>query len=485
MIALDLGEITEIVGGRLVEADPATAVSGSVEYDSRKAAPGGLFLALPGARVDGHDYVRSALAAGCVAALVTRPIAGPRIEVADGVAALSALAAAVARRLSATIVGITGSSGKTSTKDLVAHLLALAGPTVAAAGSMNNELGLPYTVLRADEQTRFLVLELGARGPGHIRWLAEIAPPSIGAVLNVGSAHLGEFGSRQAIAAAKAELVEALPDGTRGGVAVLNADDPLVRAMADRTTARVVTFGEAGGADVRAAEIRVDDGGRPSFTLRSGAEAVPVALQLVGAQHVSNALAAAAIAAQAGLAPATIASALGTARAVSPWRMALRERADGVLVVNDAYNANPESMRAALRALAGLAAARRGRGGRSFAVLGEMAELGPDGPAEHESLGRFAAELDLARLIVVGEAARPLCLGATGHASWAGTVQWVPDAAAALEVLRAELRPGDVVLVKASRAASLEQVALTLVEDDQSGGAGNGTDAARAGGDEA
>ncbi|HEX3258041.1 MAG TPA: UDP-N-acetylmuramoyl-tripeptide--D-alanyl-D-alanine ligase [Pseudonocardia sp.] len=485
MITLELGAVAKIVGGRLVAADPGIQVRGPVEYDSRKAAPGGLFLALPGARVDGHDYVPAALAAGCVAALVTRPVAGPHIVVADGVAALSALASAVARRLTATVVGITGSSGKTSTKDLVAHLLPLAGPTVAAAGSMNNELGLPYTVLRANEQTRFLVLELGARGVGHIRWLAEIAPPRIGAVLNVGSAHLGEFGSREAIAAAKAELVEALPDAARGGVAVLNADDPLVRAMAARTTARVVSFGAAGGADVGAAEIRLDDGGRPSFTLRTGTEAVPVALQLVGAHHIPNALAAAAIALEAGLAPAAIAGALGTARAVSPWRMALTERADGVLVVNDAYNANPESMRAGLRALVGLAAARRGRGGRSFAVLGEMAELGPDGPAEHESLGRFAAELDLARLVVVGEAAAPIRRGAVGHPSWTGTVQEVPDAAAALDLLRAELRAGDVVLVKASRAASLERVALTLAEDDQCGRAGSGPGAARAGGDEA
>jgi UDP-N-acetylmuramoyl-tripeptide--D-alanyl-D-alanine ligase len=246
----------------------------------------------------------------------------------------------------------------------------------------------------------------------------------------------------------------------------------------------VITFGESAGADVRAAEIRVEDG-RPSFTLYCGGAAVPVSLQLVGAHHVPNALAAAAIAAEAGLAPATIANALGSAVAVSPWRMALTERADGVLVVNDAYNANPESMRAAVRALAGLAAARSDRGGRSFAVLGEMAELGPDGPAEHQALGRFAADVGIARLVVVGQGAEPIREGATGRPSWPGTAQWVPDATAALDLLRAELRPADVVLVKASRAASLERVALALAEDDQCGLPRSESDAGGVGGDEA
>ncbi|MDT4900616.1 MAG: UDP-N-acetylmuramoyl-tripeptide--D-alanyl-D-alanine ligase, partial [Pseudonocardiales bacterium] len=336
MIELTLGEVTEIVGGRLVGADPAARVTGSVEFDSRAVSSGGLFVALPGERVDGHDFVAAATAAGAVASLVTRPVDGPSIEVADGFAALAALAAAVIRRLPDTVViGVTGSSGKTSTKDLLARVLAQAGPTVAPPGSYNNELGHPYTVLRAAPATRFLVLETSARGIGHIRYLTEIAPPRIGVVLNVGSAHLGEFGSRDAIAQAKGELVEALPPGASGGVAILNADDPLVAAMAERTAARVVTFGEAAGADVRAEDVRLDDLGRPTFALVTATSRIRVALRLIGAHHVGNALAAAAVAVECGMTLGDIATALAGAPA-SRWRMEVTERADGVLVINDA-----------------------------------------------------------------------------------------------------------------------------------------------------
>ncbi|MFN2517759.1 MAG: UDP-N-acetylmuramoyl-tripeptide--D-alanyl-D-alanine ligase, partial [Jatrophihabitantaceae bacterium] len=264
MIALTLGEVAAIVGGRLRGADPGGLVTGPVEFDSRNVVSGGLFLALRGERVDGHDYVGAAIGQGAVAALVTRPVPGPRIEVADGFAALAALASAVARRLSdVVVIAVTGSSGKTSTKDLLAQVLTHLGPTVAPPDSFNNELGHPYTVLRADTDTRFLVLETSARSVGHIAFLAGIAPPRIGVVLNVGSAHLGEFGSRHAIAVAKGELVEALPAAAQGGVAVLNADDPLVLAMSQRTAARVVTVATAAAADVCADEVTLDDLGRP------------------------------------------------------------------------------------------------------------------------------------------------------------------------------------------------------------------------------
>jgi UDP-N-acetylmuramoyl-tripeptide--D-alanyl-D-alanine ligase len=467
MIELTLGEVAGIVDGRLHNADPAAVVTGSVEFDSRTVTRGGLFLALPGEQVDGHDYVPAAIAAGAVAALVTRPVDGPSIEVADGSTALAALAAAVVRRLPATtVIGVTGSSGKTSTKDLLAQVLARRGPTVAPPGSFNNELGHPYTVLRASPETRFLVLENSARGIGHIRYLTEIAPPRIGVVLNVGSAHLGEFGSREAIAQAKGELVEALP---ADGVAVLNADDPLVAAMAARTAARVVLVGESPAADVRAVDVSADDLGRARFTLVAGGEAVPVRLRLVGAHHVGNALATAAVALECGLGPAEIAAALGEATPVSRWRMEVTERRDGVVVINDAYNANPESMRAALKALVSVARGRRAAGGRSFAVLGHMAELGPDGPAEHDALGRLAVRLDVARVVAVGEQARPIQHGAALEGSWNGESSWVPDAEAAIALLRQEVRPGDVVLVKASRAASLERVALAIAEDSESG----------------
>src|SRR4051794_14515294 len=321
MIELTLGEVAGIVSGRLQGADPATVVRGTVEFDSRSVTPGGLFLALPGERVDGHDFVPTAIAAGAVAALVTRPVGAPSIEVADGFAALAALAAAVVRRLpDITVVGVTGSSGKTSTKDLLAQLLARLGPTVAPPGSFNNELGHPYTVLRATPDTRFLVLEKSARGIGHIRFLTEVAPPHIGVVLNVGSAHLGEFGSRAAIAQAKGELVEALP---ADGVAVLNADDPLVAAMAERTAARVVLVGEPAAADVRATGVLLDELSRASFTLETPAGTADVRLKLAGRHHVGNALAAAAVALECGMSPVDIAAALGAATPVSRWRMEL------------------------------------------------------------------------------------------------------------------------------------------------------------------
>jgi UDP-N-acetylmuramoyl-tripeptide--D-alanyl-D-alanine ligase len=479
VISLTLGEVAAIVGGELQGADPGTVVSGSVEFDSRKVEAGGLFLALPGEHVDGHDFVDGAAANGAVASLVTRDVRGPAILVRDGFAALAALAGAVVRRLpDVVVIGITGSSGKTSTKDLLASLLERLGPTVAPPGSFNNELGHPYTVLRATSQTRYLVLETSARGIGHIRYLTEIAPPRIGVVLNVGSAHLGEFGSREAIAKAKGELVEALPPD---GVAVLNADDPLVAAMRTRTAARVVTVGAAADADVRAEDVELDELGRPAFTLLARTEQSAllgeseqrrprVQLQLVGAHHVSNALAAAAVALECGMPLDQVAAALSEARPASRWRMETVERPDGVLIINDAYNANPESTRAALEALAVIGRTRRATGGRSFAVLGQMAELGPGGPAEHEALGRLAARLGVSRVVAVGDEARPIQQGAALEGSWAGESSWVPDIDAALALLRAELRPGDVLLVKASRAARLERVAEAIAHPAENGG---------------
>ncbi len=421
--------------------------------------------------MDGHDFVDAAIAAGAVAAIVTRPVDAPSIVVADPMAAIAALAAAVIRRLpDVVVVGVTGSSGKTSTKDLIAQLLARLGPTIAPPGSFNNELGHPYTVLLADSRTRFLVLETSARGIGHIRYLAEIAPPDIGVVLNVGSAHLGEFGSREAIAQAKGELVEALPSA---GLAVLNADDPVVLAMRSRTSARVITVGESAAADLRAHDVELDELGRARFTLVAGSESASVHLQLTGEHHVGNALSAAAVAIECGLPLPDVAAALGLARAQSRWRMELTERPDGVLIVNDAYNANPESMRAALKALAGLG---RARGARTFAVLGPMAELGDDATAEHDALGRLAVRLDISRVIAVGEGARALAHGAALEGSWNGESSWVADPNAARDLLSRSLEPGDVVLVKASRAARLERLAQALIDD------GNEADATVAGG---
>jgi len=434
-------------------------VTGSVEFDSRLITPGGLFVAFAGEQADGHEHAAAAVDAGAVAAVVTRPVAVPHVLVGDGLAAMAALATEVARHLSATVIGITGSSGKTSTKDLVAALVERAGPTIAPPGSFNNELGHPYTVLRADASTRFLVLETSARGIGHIRALTRIAPPRIGVVLNVGSAHLGEFGSREAIATAKGELVEALPAATDGGVAILNGDDPLVARMANRTRARVVTVGESPGVDVRADQVRLDDLGHATFRLSAPAGTTTVALPLVGGHHVGNALAAAAVAMECGLSVPAIAETLSAAGPRSRWRMELVERADGVVVINDAYNANPESVRAALKTLAAIG---RARPARTLAVLGEMAELGADAADEHDAIGRLAVRLDISRLIAVGAAARPMAHGAALEGSWDGESTWVADSDAALTLLQHELRPGDVVLVKASRAASLERIAIAL-----------------------
>src|SRR5581483_5631987 len=271
----------------------------------------------------------------------------------------------------------------------------------------------------------FLVLETSARGIGHIAFLTRIAPPRIGVELNVGSAHLGEFGSRATIAQAKGELVEALPPGDRGGVAVLNADDDLVMAMRDRTEARVVTFGTGPGADVRASSVDLDEEGRAAFVLQSGDERADVRMRFVGEHHVANALATAAVALECGLALPAVAEALSTVTPASRWRMETTRRADGLLIVNDAYNANPESMGAAVRSLAAIAARSRRR---AVAVLGTMAELGQAAEAEHEAVGRLVAELGIARLVVVGDAARGLERGAALAGSGPDVVSWVPDA---------------------------------------------------------
>ena len=482
MIALTLAEIAAATSGDIApERASAVTVTGPVVIDSRQAVPGSLFAALPGERVDGHDYAAAAARNGAAAILATRPLpeaGAPVIVVADVTLALGMLARAVLGRLpGATVVGITGSSGKTSTKDLTAQVVERLGPTIAPEGSLNNEIGLPLTVLRADEATKYLILEMSARGIGHIAYLTGIAPPRIGAVLNVGRAHAGEFGSIDAVAKAKGELVEALPAGTAGpagsagGVAVLNADDPNVAAMAARTRARVVTTSVAraglephADADVLATGLTLDDLGRASFTLRTRAGSAPVTLRLHGAHHVANALAAAAVAAELGMEVAAIADALSAATTRSKKRMELHERRDGVLVINDAYNANPDSTRAAIEALAHLTS----NGRRGFAVLGYMAELGDIATESHEEAGRLAARAGAAAVVAVGAEAAPVLDGARATEGWHGEAIAAPDQQAAVAVLRNRLRPGDVVLVKASKAAGLWEVADGLLaEDDQ------------------
>lgn len=482
MIGLSAARIAEIVGAELIPAGPHPAGAGpavapgpitSVEFDSRHIRAGALFVALSGERVDGHDFAAAARTAGALAVLGAGDGHGelPQLRTADDAATLTALAAlahASVTALSAaglTVIGMTGSSGKTSTKDLIAALLterAGAAAVVAPRESFNNELGHPYTVLRAGPDTSYLVLELSARNRGHIAELSAIAPPKIGAVLNVGSAHLGEFGSVDAIAAAKGELVEALPAAADGGVAVLNADDHRVLAMAARTTAAVVTTGRGADADVRAVEVRSDDRARAAFTLCTPEGQAEVALQVAGAHQVDNALAAAAVARATGMGLADIAGALSRARAASKWRMEITDRADGVTVINDAYNANPESMRSALQSLATI-----GTGRRTWAVLGEMAELGTSARAAHDEIGRLAVRLGVARLVVVGQAARALHLGAALEGSFNGESELVDDVPTAIELLSAQLLPGDVLLVKASRSVGLDRVAAALLAGER------------------
>ncbi len=457
-------QVASLIGA----TDPgAEAVAGpDVVVDSRLATPGAVFVALPGEHVDGHDFIAAAAAGGASATVCTRVTDAPIVHlvVPDALQGLTDLARGVVAEAKAEglcCVAVTGSSGKTSTKDLLGQVLAAHAATVSPQGSFNNEIGVPLTALRVGAATRYLVSEMGARGRGHIAWLCGIVPPDVGLVLNVGHAHLGEFGSVQAIAQAKGEVVEAL---TPQGWAVLNADDPLVLTMAGRTSARPALFsltGEPGGGELRvwAEQVEADELQRHSFTLRSaGAQSAAerVSLQGPGRHQVANALAAATVGLALGLPAAGIAATLSAAVAQSAWRMQLMPRADGVLVINDAYNANPDSMRAALTTVA----AMRRPGGRLVAVLGDMLELGAAAASEHESVGQLAAGLGF-EVIAVGALADEI---ARGVRRGFGTVTTVRDGEEAVSVAGRNLQPSDVVVVKASRGLALDRVADALAD---------------------
>ncbi|WP_139981077.1 UDP-N-acetylmuramoyl-tripeptide--D-alanyl-D-alanine ligase [Nocardioides litoris] len=447
MIPQRLSEVARLLGGELHGDD--VLVDGPAYVDSRAPEPGGLFVAIAGERVDGHRY-----ADGAHAVLGSRPTAAPTVVVPDVTVGLGRLARAAVDRLGVPVLAVTGSQGKTGTKDLLAYVLGASA--VATRANNNNELGVPLTVLRADAATRELVLEMGARGIGHIAYLCEVAPPTVSAVLNVGTAHVGEFGGVEAIAAAKGEIVEALdPDGT----AVLNADDHRVAAMASRTRGRVLTFGQEG--DVCWRGLALDALGRPSYELGHAGAWAAVAMRQTGAHQVLNAAAAAAMALAVGRGLDEVAERLSTAEASSPWRMELTERADGLLVLNDAYNANPGSMVAALDALRALG---RDRPGRTVAVLGEMKELGDDHDRGHDEVGRAAGGPEAVdAVVVVGEAARGIAEGA--RAAGVGEVIVTAGRDEAVAWVRENAGAGDAVLVKASRAAALEVLAAALLEE--------------------
>ncbi|MFK8851060.1 UDP-N-acetylmuramoyl-tripeptide--D-alanyl-D-alanine ligase [Streptomyces sp. Ac-502] len=444
MIPLSLGEIATVVGGR-VEGDGAVTVTAPAVLDGRQAEPGGLFVAFTGEHADGHDYAVQAGRSGAVAALGSRPTALPTVVVTNTEAALQALAAHVVARLrkGLTVVGVTGSRGKTSTKDLLAAVLSSAAPTIATSGSLNNELGVPLTMLRSDAATRFLVLEMGVRRIGDIAKLTGLVAPDVAVVLNVGQAHLSHLTSRAAIARAKGELVQGLAPG---GTGVLCADDPRVAAMRSLTDRPVLTFGRAEHADVRVLDVALDRLARPSFTLRTAAARALVALPLVGTHQALNAAAAAAAGLAAGVSLDAAAAALPTV-SLSKWRLELRDLPGGATLLDDSFNADPDSTCAALDALAAI------EGKRRIAVLGEMLELGEGSEAEHRAVGEYAA----ARAdVVVAVGARPLADGA-GERAVA-----LADNAAAVQWLRGRLAAGDVVLVKGSRGERLDEVAAAL-----------------------
>ncbi|MBS1675147.1 MAG: UDP-N-acetylmuramoyl-tripeptide--D-alanyl-D-alanine ligase [Actinobacteria bacterium] len=458
MIALSLAEIAEIVGGELRPAgahDAGTVVSGVVDTDSRQMTPGGIFVAKPGEHTDGHRFVGAAIENGAVLALVEHPVDEPvsQIVVADVVDAIAELARAVVARVRAAgelrIVGVTGSNGKTTTKNFLARILQDEGDTIAPIASYNNEVGAPLTMLRITDATRFLVCEFGASAPGEIARLAGLVNPDVVIELMVGLAHAGGFGGIEETARAKAELIDA---AVSGGSAVLNLDDARVAAMSDRALAhglRVIGFGQGAAADVRASDIEVSASGTTCVVHAEG-QALALRLQVLGAHHVNNALAAIAATGALGVSAADAIARLETVQIAERWRMQPMGGSE-VRIINDAYNASPDSMAAALRTLAQIA----GPGERTVAVLGAMSELGETAGEEHDRIGLLAVRLNIQRIVVVGAEARRLFLAAVGEGSWDGEAVHLPDADAAFEYLQGELRAGDRVLVKSSNSAGL------------------------------
>lgn len=456
MIALTPLQIAEITGGRLVhpeEARAATPVDGTVETDSRLVTPGSVFFALRGEVTDGHLFVEAATANGAALVVAEREVetTAPLVVVDDGVVALSRLAAAVVEHVRGLgrlkVVGVTGSNGKTSTKNMLRAVLGDVAATVAPQGSFNNHVGAPISMLRIDEATEYLVVEMGASGPGEIARLVDIARPDTGVVLKVGLAHAGGFGGIEGTRAAKAEMVTDLP---ATGTAVLNADDDRVAGMASVTAARVVTFGQSPSADYRASDIDVSAAGT-SFTFEHGDTSRRVSLRILGEHHVMNALAALSVVGEWGVDLDRAVEVLEGVTRAERWRMEVLDAPGGVTVVNDAYNASPDSVAAALKTLAQIT----GPDHRSVAVLGEMAELGEYARDEHDRVGRLVVRLNVRQLVVVGHEARHIHMAAGLEGSWDGESVLVDTIDEAYDLLQGTLRAGDVVLVKSSKSAGL------------------------------
>jgi UDP-N-acetylmuramoyl-tripeptide--D-alanyl-D-alanine ligase len=446
MITLTAGEIALLVGGE-VFCDKDLLISKAPVFDSRVATPGCFFLALKGENADGHEFAADAYRNGSMFSLTSQRIDGPCIVVKDVLEALSILAAFVRKRLDKLVViGITGSQGKTSTKDLLTHMLGAVGPTVAPAGSFNNDLGLPITLLECDDRTRFCILEMGARHMGDIARLCEIAKPNIGVVLTVGTAHIGEFGSREVIAQTKGELIASLD---KDGTAILGTYDEFTPKMASLHQGQVILFGEKADIQVRAADVEMREG-RPHFDLVTPAGRDAVGMRAVGAHQVANALAVAAVGTALALPLELIASSLSTAEISSKWRMELHESAD-LLIINDAYNANPESMSAAMRALVLFA---QERGGSAWAFVGKMNELGQTQAPQSAAIGALAVELGIDHLVEINAPEYGEPVGAM-------VIHQRPTIESALDLVD-YFAPGDVVLVKASRSQGFEVLAESL-----------------------
>ncbi|PPF74323.1 UDP-N-acetylmuramoyl-tripeptide--D-alanyl-D-alanine ligase [Rathayibacter sp. AY1E6] len=471
MIALTLTEIAEAVSGRLhlagSSATAATVIDGATETDSREIAPGGIFVAKRGEHTDGHLFAPAALERGAALLIVERPLDldVPQVLVDDSVEALGALATEVVRLVRAkgglTVIGVTGSNGKTTTKNLLRTVLERVGETVAPRGSFNNEVGAPITMLQVSESTRFLVAEMGASAVGEIRRLVRMARPDVGVVLAVGLAHAGEFGGIERTLEAKTEMVA---DLTADDVAVLNADDGRVASMAGRTAARVLWFGRGESADVRAVDIDATaDGTRFAIEVSAGegreAARAELLLRVLGEHHVMNALAATAAALSVGVALPAIVEALATVTLAERGRMEVLGGED-VRIINDAYNASPDSTAAALRTLAQIAKP----GGRTVAVLGEMSELGEWADEEHERVGLLAVRLNISQIVVVGRGARRIHVAAEREGSWSGESVFAETSDEAFDLLEDYLRPGDTVLVKSSNSAGLRFLADRLGE---------------------
>jgi len=469
MIQLTLAQISDAIGGTLhlggKSASADTLVTGSVETDSRLVTEGSLFFAKPGEVTDGHLFVAAAARSGAVAAVVEHSVPDAegvaQIIVADTVAALGQLAKFVLAKIRSEtdlkVIGITGSNGKTTTKNMLREILSTSGATIAPIESYNNEVGAPISMLKANFETKYLVVEMGAGGEGSIRYLADIAQPNIAVILKVGLAHVGEFGGIETTAKIKGELARAL---SKDDLLIFNGDDGYVRDMAESTAAKTTSFGTVGDANYRATELSLDIEGT-SFELHwPDAQVSKIKLQILGEHHVMNALASATVADALGIDRSAIVEALQNMPLAERWRMQVSHRADGVIVINDAYNASPDSMRAALQTLAQL-----GKGGRrTIAVLGEMAELGSQSREQHDAIGRIVVRLNIDHLVVVGAPAKLIHMGAMFEGSWDGESEFFESIEPAFEAVHGMLEPGDIVLIKSSKSANLRHLGDKLME---------------------